>query len=94
MATTTSLIRQIKRRIPKGRKVYLDGHYKDENQKILWWYAHKEDGILWIEYECNDGYGRCAQHAEDFDPELLESVLDSMTATTVPNSFPVGATMY
>ena len=82
--TAKSLIKQIGARIPKGRKVYLDGHYTDESRYFLWWYVHKEDGVIWIEFEENDGYGRGAQHAEDFDPELLESVLNGMTAHTIP----------
>ena len=88
---TKNIIQKIKKKIPKGKKVYLDGHYKE----YLWWYVHKEDGFVWIEFETSaDSTGRMEQHAEDFDDELLESVYASMTNTTVPETFPVGATQY
>lgn len=77
--TKKSIIRQISARIPKGKKVYLDGHYSDGERTFLWWYAYKDCGILWIDFESKDSSGRCEQHAEDFDTELLESVLRSMT---------------
>lgn len=89
------LIQKIKRKIPKGRKVYLNGHYQDDNRYFLWWYVHKENGVVWIEFETDrDPTGRMAQQACDFEPELLQSVLDSMTGDTVSNSLPVGCNRY
>lgn len=84
------IIQLIKMKIPKGKKVYLDGRHND----YLWWYIHKESGIVWIEFENSNSCGRVEQHIEDFDDELLESILKSMTDRTVPDSFPVGATLY
>lgn len=90
------LVKQIKKRIPKGKKVYLDGGCQTDERYYLWWYIHKEGKTLWLEYETDDcPYGRMAQQAEDVcTADMLESVLQSMTETTVPDMFPVGATRY
>ena len=88
------LVREIKSRIPKGKKVYLDGHYDDgEGCYHLWWYVHKEGNILWVESEENDGYGRGVQQAANFDLDELQSILNSMTTHTIPDYVPCGVTV-
>ena len=85
--TKSKLIKEIKRRIPKGRKVYLEGNLLTSEYYYLWWYVHNEGGVLWIEYECEGrhycSHGRVEQQAADFDEQELESVLKSMTAHTI-----------
>jgi hypothetical protein len=90
------LVKQIKRLIPRGKKVYLDGGCQTDKCYYLWWYVHKEGGVLWVEYERDDWpYGRTAQQASDLcDEDMLESILQAMTVTTVPDTFPVGATNF
>jgi len=95
--TKSKLIKEIKSRIPKGRKVYLEGDLMTDEYYYLWWYVSKEHGILWIEYECEGknycSYGRVEQQAVDFDEEQLESILKCMTARTVPDYVPCGVTV-
>lgn len=91
------LVKQIKKQIPRGKKVYLNGGFQTDERYYLWWYIHKEGGILWLEYEADDwSYGRTLKNAEDVcvDVDMMESVLQSMTEETVPDTFPVGATRY
>ena len=77
------LINEIKSRIPNGKKVYLDGHYQDKDTYYLWWCVYKDGSHIYIEYECDGknfcSHGKIEQQAIDFDIELLESVLQSMT---------------
>ena len=91
------LVREIKSRIPKGKKVYLDGHLQTDDYYYLWWYVHKESNILWIEYECEGerfcSYGRIEQQAADFDLDELQSILNSMTTHTIPDYVPCGVTV-
>ena len=91
------LVREIKKRIPKGKKVYLDGNLQTDDYYYLWWYVQKEGGILWIEFECEgknyNSYGRIMQQAADFDLEELGSILNSMTTRTIPDYVPCGVTV-
>ena len=91
------LVREIKSRIPKGKKVYLDGHLQTEDYYYLWWYVQKDGGRLWIEFECEGknycSYGRIEQQAADFDLDELRSILNSMTTRTIPDYVPCGVTV-
>ena len=91
------LVREIKSRIPKGKKVYLDGHLQTEDYYYLWWYVQKDGGRLWIEFECEGknycSYGRIEQQAADFDLYELRSILNSMTTHTIPDYVPCGVTV-
>ena len=91
------LVREIKSRIPKGKKVYLDGNLQTEDYYYLWWYVQKDGGRLWIEFECEGknycSYGRIEQQAADFDLDELRSILNSMTTHTIPDYVPCGVTV-
>lgn len=76
------LIEDIKSRIPSGRKVYLEGVCDHAGRCYLWWYVWTEEDILWVDFEDTATPGVKIQQASDFDAELLESVLDSMTSCT------------
>ncbi len=96
--TKSKLIKEIKSRIPKGKKVYLEGNFQNDEYYYLWWYVSKAHGTLLIEYECEGknycSYGRIEQEAADFDEEQLESILKCMRLDwTVPDYVPCGVTV-
>ena len=75
MNNEKQLIKQIKSMIPNNKQISIDGHYGEGKNLILWWSVLKEGSLLWIEYEPNDGYGKCQQQAVDFSADRLQSVL-------------------